>query len=78
LPIIPLAEWDALDEADLFGFNGAVLASFPRTAFPSPASLPADVYCLTDECRFGEPVTVILQRAQPRALYGFEKRLPRL
>lgn len=56
---IPLFDWSEFDEADLRDLDDEALAGFGARAIPSPARVVSDPQVLTDERRYGVPVTMI-------------------
>jgi pimeloyl-ACP methyl ester carboxylesterase len=56
---LPMPDWSEFDDADLTDLDDAALARFRERAIPSPASLTTDPVRLTDERRYGVPVTVV-------------------
>lgn len=56
---VPLPDWSLFEEEDLADLNNELRAAFRERAIPTPAHVAADPQRLSDERRYGVPVTVI-------------------
>jgi pimeloyl-ACP methyl ester carboxylesterase len=56
---VPLPPWSTFDDADLVDLDDEARAAFRERAVPSPAHVTTDPQRLSDERRYGVPVTVI-------------------
>jgi len=56
---VPLPDWSQFEPADLAGMDEAALAAFRARAIPSPAQVTLDRQQLSDERRYGVPVTAV-------------------
>ncbi len=56
---IPLPDWSFFEEEDLTDLTGELRAAFRERAVPSPLHVAIDPLRLSDERRYGVPVTVI-------------------
>lgn len=56
---IPLPDFDSFDDADLGDLDDALLAEFRARAIPAPERFTTDLQALTDERRYGVPVTAV-------------------
>lgn len=68
---IPLFHWSEFDEADLTDLDEEALAGFGARAIPSPARVVSDPQVLTDERRYGVPVTMICPEFSASMLEGW-------
>ena len=55
----PLPDWSVFGEEDLVDMTPEVRAAIEAVAVPEPSGVPADPQVLSDERRYGVPVTVI-------------------
>ena len=56
---IPRPDWSLFEEEDLVDLDDGLRAAFRARAVPSPARVATDAVRLTDERRYGVPVTVV-------------------
>jgi len=56
---VPLPDWDVFDDADLVDLTDDIRATMRADALLLPRRVPSDLQHLTNEKRFGVPVTVI-------------------
>ena len=56
---VPLPDWALFDEEDLVDLDEGLRATFRERAIPTPAHVARDPQQLSDERRYGVPVTVI-------------------
>lgn len=68
---VPLPDWSAFDEADLVDLDEAARAEFRERAIPSPEHAVTDPQRLTDQRRFGVPVTIICTEFTSDLLRGW-------
>jgi pimeloyl-ACP methyl ester carboxylesterase len=68
---IPLFDWSEFDEADLTDLDEEALAGFGARAVPSPARVVSDPQVLSDERRYGVPVTMICPEFSSSMLKGW-------
>lgn len=68
---IPLFDWSDFDEEDLVGLDAEARARFRERAIPSPARVTSDPQRLSDEGRYGVPVTVICTEFSAEMLKGW-------
>lgn len=71
---VPLPEWADFDDADLADLDDPARAAFRERAIPSPEHAVADPQRLTDERRYGVPVTVICTEFTSAMLQGWVER----
>jgi pimeloyl-ACP methyl ester carboxylesterase len=57
--VVPLPDWSAFDAADLEGLDDALREQMRRLAVPAPVGWTRGVQRLTDERRYGVPVTMV-------------------
>jgi pimeloyl-ACP methyl ester carboxylesterase len=56
---VPLPDWSAFEEEELAELDEDARATFRQRAIPSPEHVTSDPQRLTDERRYGVPVTVV-------------------
>lgn len=56
---VPLPDWSLFDDADLVDLDDELRARFRERAIPSPEHVACDPQRLSDDRRYGVPVTVI-------------------
>ncbi len=56
---VPLPDWSAFDDADLADLDDEAREALRRRAVPAPARVTSDPQRLSDERRYGVPVTMI-------------------
>jgi pimeloyl-ACP methyl ester carboxylesterase len=68
---VPLPDWSEFDEADLADLDDAGRAAFRERAIPSPEHAVTDPQRLSDERRFGVPVTIVCTEFTGEMLRGW-------
>jgi pimeloyl-ACP methyl ester carboxylesterase len=68
---IPLPEWAEFDAEDLVDLDADLRSMFRRIAVPEPAGVARDEQTLTDDRRYGVPVTVIACEFSADSLRGW-------
>lgn len=71
---VPLPDWSDFDEADLVDLDNAARAAFRERAIPSPERAVRDPQRLSDERRYGVPVTVVCTEFTSELLQGWIER----
>ncbi|MCB1002205.1 MAG: alpha/beta hydrolase [Acidimicrobiales bacterium] len=62
---VTLPDFDEFDPSELAGLDAGALASFRARAIPSPGCVVSDLQRLSDDRRYGVPVTVVCPEFSP-------------
>ena len=68
---VPLPDWSDFEDEELIGLDDQARAEFRDRAVPSPAHVTRDPQQLSDERRYGVPVTVICTEFTSAMLRGW-------
>lgn len=71
---VPLPDWSDFDDADVADLDDQARAAFRERAVPSPAGLLRDRQQLSDQRRYGVPVTVICPEFTSEMLRGWMEK----